>query len=155
MIWPALRQRQGDASTTSTMMNAILENERILTHIYNQVQANEISKLDYAERQFQLARLQMKAATNYSDDDDTVDNNTDSDINVSYVTLSTDDRIHLCQEAFEHITSCHDLLKMILPSTHKRVREANVLKEKAKALLRHLNRFRTFEIWIARKHYIS
>ena len=115
MISPALRQRQGDASSTSTMMYAILENERILTHIYKQVQQTGIGKLDYAERQFQLARLQMKAATNYSDDDDTVDNNTDSDINVSYVTLSTDDRIHLCQEAFEHITSCHDLLKMILP----------------------------------------
>ena len=123
MIFPALRehisnlQSQGDASSTSTILYAILENERILTDILNQVQETGIGNFDYANILFKLAVLKMKAATtNYNDDGDTVDSTgSDNDINVSYVTLSTDDRIHLCQEAFEHITSCHDLLKMILP----------------------------------------
>ena len=156
MICPELRelisnlQRQADASSTSTM-DAILKSERILADISSQVQDTAIGMLDCTNVQFKLARLQMKAATSYGDDGDTIDN-TDNDVNVSYVTLSTDHRVHLCEEAFEHITSCHELRKMILPSNHERVREANHLKEKAEDLLLYLKRFRSFEIWIARKH---
>ena len=136
-----------DTSSTSTM-DAILEHKRILDYIGSQVQQNGIGKLDYTNVQLKLAVLQMKATTDYSDDCD------HNGTNVSNDTLSTDDRIQLCEEAFGNITSCHDLRKMILPSTHKRVREANHIKEKAKDLLLYLNRFRSFEIWVARKHLL-
>ena len=153
MIFPALRehisnlQSQGDASSTSTILYAILENERILTDILNQVQETGIGNFDYANILFKLAVLKMKAATtNCNDDGDTVDSTgSDNDINVSSVTLSTDHRIQLCQEAFEDITSCHELRGLILPSTHERVREANHLMEKAKDWLHHLKRSRSFD----------
>ena len=152
MTYPTLRdhisnlQRQADAASTSTM-DAILEHKRILDYIGSQVQQTGIGKLDYTHVQSKLALLQMKAATDYGDDGD-------NDANASYDTFSTDDRIHLCEEAFENITSCHDLREAILPFTHARVREANHIKEKTKDLLLYLKRLRTFEIWVARKHFI-
>ena len=133
-------QRQADASS-------ILDLKRSLAYVSSQVRQTGIGKLDYTNLQSKLALQQMKAATDYGDDGD-------NDANASYDTLSTDDRIHLCEEALENITSCHDLRQAILPSTHKRVREANHIKEKAKDLLLYLKRLRSFEIWVARKHFI-
>ena len=155
MIFPALRehisnlQSQADASSTSTM-EAVLIPKRILVYFGSQ----STGTFDYANTQFKLARLQMKAATDYGNDGDT-DNvdNTDNDANVFYDTLSSDDRIHLCEEAFEHITSCHDLREAILPSTHARVREANHLMEKAKDLLYRLKCFRKLEHFFLKGHH--
>ena len=166
MIFPALLrkyisnlQSQADVSSpTTSTMEAILEHddERILTLLYKQVQQTGIGKLDYTDAQFKVAVLQMKAATDYSDDgdNDNVDKNTRIDAIVSsYVTLSTDDRINLCEKSLENITSCHDLREAILPSTHARVREANHLMEKAKDLLYRLKCFRKLEHFFLKGHH--
>ena len=105
----------------------------ILTLLHKQVQQTGTSKLDCKDEKFKLSVLQMKAVTDYSDDGDAENVSKKAHIiakNASCVTLSTDDRINLCEKSFKNVTSYHDLRESILASTRERVREENHLMER-------------------------
>ena len=137
------QKNQADDLSVS-LLHAISEVRHNLMMVGSSFEATTIGRLDYTNLQFKLSSLLIKAATNYDGNGNNCGIEHD-------ITLRIRQRIQFCHEAIEHLTSCYELRKKILPIGHRLVKEVNEFKLKAWIMYHRLDEILVFETRRAQK----